>query len=117
VDGAGKREAIQALLHAGGDAVVDTAFADFRRRLTTAYRDPPPEPFPGVTDMIASTRAAGIRVALTTGFDREVSGALPASIGRDSGVDAVVCVQVAVSPRLGSSRTGRGPGSPGGRQR
>lgn len=95
--GASKREAIQALLHAGGaaadDAVIDTAFADFRRRLTTAYRETPPAPFPGVTDMVAYLRAAGIKVALTTGFDREVSGALLASIGWDSGVvDAVVCI-------------------------
>lgn len=95
--GASKREAIQALLLGSGadgsDAAVDAAFEDFRHRLTTAYRENPPEPFPGVTDMIATLRASGVKVALTTGFDRGVTTALLASIGWDGTMlDAVVCI-------------------------
>ncbi|MFC5832643.1 phosphonatase-like hydrolase [Nonomuraea insulae] len=89
--GAGKREAISALLAA--PEAVDGAFADFRARLRAAYTGTPPTPLPGVPEAIATLRAAGVKVALTTGFDREVTGALLGAIGWDDGfLDAVVCV-------------------------
>ncbi|MFC4121720.1 phosphonatase-like hydrolase [Nonomuraea zeae] len=96
--GAGKREAITALLAepAGGPPapdMVETAFADFRARLSAAYAARPPAPLPGVPETIATLRAAGVQVALTTGFDREVTTALLAAVGWDRGfLDAVVCV-------------------------
>jgi phosphonatase-like hydrolase len=100
--GADKREAITALLTGspGGPEttgpapeVVDAAFADFRARLSAAYAARPPAPLPGVPEAIATLRAAGVRVALTTGFDREVTTALLAAVGWEHGVlDAVVCV-------------------------
>jgi phosphonatase-like hydrolase len=91
--GASKREAIQALLAEPDDTVVDAAFADFRSRLHQAYRDQPPTPFAGVTEVIARLRAAGVKVALTTGFDRETTSSLIGSVGWASGVlDAVICI-------------------------
>lgn len=96
--GAGKREAIQALLTAGGtdasDEVVDAAFRDFRLRLRLAYASEPPTPFPGVTEVFTRLRAAGIRVALTTGFDRETTSALLTTVGWAVGptLDAVICI-------------------------
>ncbi|UBU10241.1 phosphonatase-like hydrolase [Nonomuraea gerenzanensis] len=110
--GADKREAITALLTSpptggaapesraagavGGvpsDDTVDAAFADFRARLRAAYAARPPAPLPGVPEAIRALRAAGVKVALTTGFDREVTTALLAAIGWEHGVlDAVVCV-------------------------
>src|SRR5215475_10517986 len=95
--GASKREAIQALLVQSGadasDAVVDAAFAGFRERLTAAYAATPPTPFDGVPATIEALRRSGVKVALTTGFDRGVTSALLASIGwDDSTVDAVVCI-------------------------
>ena len=94
--GASKREAIGALLTASGmpadDATVDAGFADFRARLTDAYRTNPPTPFPGVADLFSQLRSAGIKVALTTGFDRQVTDAVLESVGWDDRVvDAVVC--------------------------
>ncbi|MFD0472481.1 HAD family hydrolase [Nonomuraea thailandensis] len=75
------------------EEVVDAAFADFRARLGAAYAARPPAPLPGVPEAIAELRAAGVKVALTTGFDREVTTALLAAIGWEHGVlDAVVCV-------------------------
>ncbi|GII88541.1 phosphonoacetaldehyde hydrolase [Sphaerisporangium siamense] len=95
--GAGKREAVAHLLadHLGpvGDATVDAAFADFRARLDKAYRDRPPVALPGVPEALARVRAAGVKVALTTGFDREVTTGLLGTLGWDATVvDAVVCV-------------------------
>lgn len=95
--GASKREAIHALLEGCGatatDSVVDAAFADFRERLTQAYRADPPTPFPGVEAMFTEVRATGVKVALTTGFDREVTTTLLTSLGWDHDVvDAVVCI-------------------------
>lgn len=95
--GASKREAIAALLEASGapatSQIVDAAFVDFRARLEIAYRQHPPKPFPGVTETIAALRAQGVKVALTTGFDRDVTTMVLAAAGWDGGVvDAVICI-------------------------
>ncbi|WP_433216043.1 phosphonatase-like hydrolase [Microtetraspora malaysiensis] len=108
--GASKREAITRLLaeSTGQDpdeATVDAAFADFRARLDKAYRDRPPTPLPGVPEALARIRAAGVKVALTTGFDREVTtellatlgwrvapGAAPVDVADGVVIDASVCV-------------------------
>ncbi|MER7503170.1 phosphonatase-like hydrolase [Nonomuraea pusilla] len=95
--GAGKREAITAMLTtpegAPSPEAVESAFADFRDRLRRAYAERRPSPLPGVPEAIAALRAAGVKVALTTGFDREVTAGLLAEVGWDDGVlDAVVCV-------------------------
>jgi len=99
--GADKRAAIRALLApgypdagpAGLDvAVVERVFADFRDRLDLAYRTRPPAPMPGVVEALGTLRAQGIKIALTTGFDRSVVGPLLASLTWDDGLlDAVVC--------------------------
>ncbi|MEO3873494.1 phosphonatase-like hydrolase [Nonomuraea sp. B12E4] len=99
--GADKREAITALL-TGSPApdAVEAAFADFRARLSAAYAARPPAPLPGVPEAIATLRAAGVKVALTTGFDRDVTTALLAAVGWEHGVlDAVVCVDDVTSGR------------------
>lgn len=97
--GAGKREAIAGLLGASdGSApdagLVDATFGDFRARLDARYRRTPPEPMPGVVDALNLFRAADVRIALTTGFDRDVTHRLLATIGWDSAVvDAVICIE------------------------
>lgn len=98
--GADKREAIAGLL--GTDSagtspeagVVEQTYRDFRRRLAEAYDARPPVPLPGVPEALAKLRAAGIRVALTTGFDRDVTDDLLGRLGWTVGgtVDASVCV-------------------------
>lgn len=95
--GAVKREALRHLLAAPdgtppADDVVNAAVDDFRARLSAAYERTPPEPIPGVVPAFARLRRNGVRVALTTGFDREVTDKLLATLGWESGVvDAVVC--------------------------
>lgn len=95
--GASKREAIAALLEASGapatSQIVDIAFADFRQRLELAYRQDPPKPFPGVAETIATLRSHGVKVALTTGFDRDVTTTVLAAADWAHGVvDAVICI-------------------------
>jgi phosphonatase-like hydrolase len=96
--GAAKHEALRALLTPSGGApphadLLDAVVADFRARLTSAYAASPPRPLPGITDAMAALRSEGIRIALTTGFDREIVDSLLAALGweGESTVDAVVC--------------------------
>ncbi|MDV3126486.1 phosphonatase-like hydrolase [Mycobacterium sp. 21AC1] len=96
--GSAKHEALRALLTpAGGAPLTDEALKpiveDFRSRLTAAYADRPPVALPGVPEALAELRAAGIRVALNTGFDRDVVNSLLSALGweGDSVIDTVVC--------------------------
>jgi phosphonatase-like hydrolase len=89
--GADKHEAITALLGGVGDPV--QVYADFRRRLAAAYAERPPTPLPSIPEALAELRAGGVRVALTTGFDRDVTSDLLGMLGWDETVvDAVICV-------------------------
>lgn len=96
--GAGKREAITGLFRASegfepDTAVVDATFDDFRARLDASYRAVPPTPMPGVVETFEALHAAGIKVALTTGFDRDVVDRLLAVLGWGNPLlDAVVCI-------------------------
>lgn len=88
--GAGKYEAISAML---GRSEVDAEFEDFHTRLAKYYAETPPTPVPGVPEALAELRKNGIRVALTTGFDRPVVDGLLDLLGwREDVLDAVVCV-------------------------
>jgi phosphonatase-like hydrolase len=89
--GADKREAIAALLADPTEQRVEEAFVDFRRRLDQAYAEQPPVPLPGVPEALAKLRGAGIKVALTTGFDRAVTTSIISTLGWEDTVDAVVC--------------------------
>ncbi|PSK96904.1 phosphonatase-like hydrolase [Murinocardiopsis flavida] len=95
--GADKETALAGLLRTGGrpepaPETVGAAFDRFRTLLAAAYGARPPEPIPGAADTIAQLRASGVKVALTTGFTRDVAEPLLASLGWQNGVvDAVVC--------------------------
>lgn len=94
--GTEKREAITNLLSLGGvtadTAFIDEAYESFRSDLLAAYREHPPIVFPQVRETIAALRSAGIRVALTTGFSRDVADAVLDAAGLLEGrdLDAVV---------------------------
>ncbi|GAA3850719.1 phosphonatase-like hydrolase [Saccharothrix violaceirubra] len=88
--GADKREALAALT--GTDDVEDL-HTEFVTRLRAEYAATPPTPLPGVTEALATLRANGVRVVLTTGFDRQITDPLLESVGWrvDEHLDAVVC--------------------------
>ena len=95
--GTDKRAAVAGLLQAGGRSApgaedVERMYARFRDQLAKAYADHPPQPIAGVPEALAALRAAGTKVALTTGFSRDVVDPLLAGLGWDQGVvDAVIC--------------------------
>lgn len=89
--GADKREALVALT--GDEDAQDELHDTFARRLHVAYAQTPPKPLPGVPQALAALRAAGVRVVLTTGFDRQVTDPLLHAVGWRVGehLDGVVC--------------------------
>ncbi|MHA7221248.1 phosphonatase-like hydrolase [Arthrobacter sp. RHLT1-20] len=105
--GADKVEAITALIERGGGTptpdIVRGAFARFKQLLADSYAANPPEALGGVEDAIRELQGRGIKVALTTGFSRDVAEPLleglgwrVAGDGRNAAVgglvlDAVVC--------------------------
>lgn len=82
--GTDKVTAIKNLSALGGveadDEVVQAAFARFQAILAESYRNDPPKPIAGAEETIARLRADGVKVALTTGFDRAVVEPLLASL-------------------------------------
>lgn len=98
--GTDKREAIAALVAAGGAGLLDPAgveraYGGFRRMLEDRYRARPPVPVPGVPEALGRLRARGVKVALTTGFAHDIAEPLLARLGWRVGgdlVDALVCV-------------------------
>lgn len=87
--GTDKTEAIRGLLTAlGGDpARTDAVYAVFAAQLDEAYAAATPTVFPGVREAIASLRAAGVKVALQTGYTLPVAEGLLAKVGWEVGVD------------------------------
>lgn len=83
--GVEKREAITALIELGGgiadEDLVSATFARFRELLDEYYTAEPPTPIDGVPEAIAKLQAAGIKVALTTGFSRDVAEGILRGLG------------------------------------
>lgn len=93
IRGASKRDAIRRFVPSGPDRarVADAAYAAFRARLAELYRHGV-EPIAGAEDVFRTLRAKGVRVALTTGFDRDLTGLLLTALGWADGIaDAVIC--------------------------
>ncbi|MFJ2619294.1 phosphonatase-like hydrolase [Glutamicibacter sp. NPDC087344] len=96
--GAEKREAITALITLGGGipepALVDATFDRFRELLFSYYQQNPPVALPGVSEAFQSLSAQGIKIALTTGFSRDVATVILEQLGWGVGegelLDAVV---------------------------
>lgn len=100
VRGAAKREAIHTLLAqtfpgiAEADLSVrtDRAYADFQTHLADVFSRGGVAPIEGAADVFRLLRARGIKVALNTGFDREMAMLILRAVGWAEGtVDAIVC--------------------------
>ncbi|MDN5585790.1 MAG: phosphonatase-like hydrolase [Brevibacterium sp.] len=95
--GTEKKWAIDNLLRLGGvdvDAELhEKAWEWFRQELRRTYTDNPPTPLPGVEEALATLRERGIKVALTTGFAREIADLIFDSMGWKPGetFDASSC--------------------------
>jgi len=91
VRGSSKREAIRNLLPPERIGDADRIYEEFRRQLALLYQRGV-RAIPGAADVIQDLRARGIKVALTTGFDRDIATLILTSVGwTRNDVDAVVC--------------------------
>lgn len=87
--GTSKHAAIGGLLTALGEdtSQQDALFLAFQDTLTAEYRANPPTVIPGVREAVASLRAAGVKVALQTGYSRDVAELLLDTVGWTVGTD------------------------------
>jgi phosphoglycolate phosphatase len=96
--GAEKKEAIKALIELGGgsasDEQVQAQFVRFRELLLGYYQENPPVALPGVVEALQHLAASGTKIALTTGFSRDVADIILDGLGWKVGpgelLDAVV---------------------------
>lgn len=83
--GTEKKWAIRQLLEIGGadhsDETVDKAWSWFREELSRTYTEQPPAPLDGIEEMFSRLRSSGVKVALTTGFSREITDLILANMG------------------------------------
>jgi phosphonatase-like hydrolase len=90
VRGASKRQALQELLPAGQAARAGEIYAAFQAGLRARYQGSV-RPIAGAEDAIRTLRARGIKVALNTGFDRDITAMLLDALGWPTIADTVVC--------------------------
>jgi phosphonatase-like hydrolase len=94
VRGSSKRQAVFDLIPDGPDRDQRAAiiYATFREGLALRYREGGVRPIDGAEQVFRQLRAAGVRVALNTGFDRDITTLLLTALGwLDGTVDAVIC--------------------------
>ncbi len=96
VRGKSKREAISDLLirHLGMEEerrLATRVYNDFQRMLIARYEKYGVEPMEGAEETFEWLKKQGIKVALTTGFDRSLANLLLQRIGWGMSIDAVIC--------------------------
>lgn len=83
--GTEKKWAIRQLLDLGGlevtDELVEDSWRWFREELRRTYTDHPPAALDGIEDMFTTLRGKGMKIALTTGFSREIVDLILESMG------------------------------------
>lgn len=95
--GASKRQAIRGLMRSHlptepSDEQVEKACTDFHDRLRKRFDEEPLRPIAGAEETFAWLRTHGVRLALNTGFDRELTDLILRALKWDQGtVDTVVC--------------------------
>jgi phosphonatase-like hydrolase len=89
-----KRQGLLRFIPAGPEQahLAEGIYASFQAHLARRYAEEGVRAIAGAESVFRSLRAQGVRVALNTGFDRDITGMLLAALGWDHGpVDAVVC--------------------------
>lgn len=94
VRGSTKRQAVLSFVPEGPHrlSVAEAVYASFHEHLTQRYRTEGVEPVEGAGQVFRWLREQGIRVALNTGFDRDITELLLSALKWGEGVvDAIVC--------------------------
>ena len=89
---ASKREAIRSLLPPAHADRAERVYGEFRDALAQRYLREGVRSIPGADEAFATLRKAGVKVALSTGFDRDIADLLLSALGwTRNTVDIVVC--------------------------
>ena len=100
VRGASKRHAIHALLPPSEVHRAEGIYEQFRHELASRYASDGVQSVPGALEAFQHIRARGGKVALTTGFDRDLATLLLSTIGwTRNTIDALVCGDDVVNGR------------------
>lgn len=94
IRGSSKRQAVLNLIPESADrrSHADAVYASFREHLAQRYRMDGVEAIAGAEEVFQELKQRGVRVALNTGFDRDMTHMLLAGLSWGmSVVDAVVC--------------------------
>jgi phosphonatase-like hydrolase len=95
VRGSSKRQAVLSFIPEGPERErrAELIYASFREHLAERYRVEGIEPMDGAEQVFRWLRGQGVRVALNTGFDRDITGLLLKALrwNEEELVDAVVC--------------------------
>jgi len=95
VRGSSKRQAIEQFIPQSADRArrAELVYASFREHLAERYRTEGIEPIAGAQRIFQWLKEQGVRVALNTGFDRDITGLLLKALNWEEGamIDAVVC--------------------------
>lgn len=89
VRGASKRQAIRAFVI--DDAEAARVCAAFQQELAARFRADRVHAVAGAAECFRALRDAGIKVGLTTGFDRDITGLLVAALAWQDAADTIVC--------------------------
>jgi len=90
--------------HPDYETKVELSFAIFKDILETHYRTQPVEPTAGCLDLFAWLKSQGIKIALTTGFYREVTDIILERLGWQQGLNSdyigsdTSLIQAAITP-------------------
>ena len=94
VRGSSKRQAVLSFIPEvpERESRAELVYTSFRKHLTARYASEGIEPVDGAEQIFRWLRGLGVRVALNTGFDRDITGQLLKALRWEEGlVDAVVC--------------------------
>lgn len=89
VRGASKRQAIRAFV--ASDAEASRVYAAFQLALAARFEADRVTPIAGAAECFQALRHAGARVALTTGFDHDITKLLIAALSWQDAADTIVC--------------------------
>ena len=92
VRGGSKRQAIRRLLPAATAGQADRVYGEFRINLAKSYIDGGIRSVPGADRVIRELRRQGVKVALTTGLDRDIATLVLSMLGwTKQTIDVIVC--------------------------
>jgi phosphonatase-like hydrolase len=94
IRGSSKRQALLSFIPPGPQQAViaEEVYTSFRNLLSNQYTRGGVRAIPGAERVFQILRDSGVKLALNTGFDRDITGLILAALGWTRGiVDAVVC--------------------------